>query len=335
MLSFIIHPQTNIDILILIFGGLAIFLFGLSLTKASLKQMANKKLEHYIYHYTNTPLKSFIVGIITTILIQSSSGVTAIVVSFIAAGYLTFPQGLGIMIGANIGTCTTAFLFGINLENNALLIILIASILSFISTKNTHKKVSQVLLGIGFLFLGLQIMGFGFDEVSKSNSFIIIMENYANKNFPALIIGIILTFIIQSSSAVIGLLEQIYAADLISIEPAIILLLGSNIGTTLTGLISTIATNDDAKKAVIANIIFNILGTFLFIIILKPFANLLIYLQNKNFIRTKELMIANAHLIFNVMTVIIAYFAFNQLIRLTNALFKKPIINKKTIPFWG
>lgn len=335
MFNYIITTNSNIDVFILIFGGLSVFLFGLNLTKESLKSIANAKLEYFIFNCTNTPLKSFLVGIITTILIQSSSGVTAIVVSFIAAGYLSFPQGLGIMIGANIGTCTTAFLFGLNVENNALLIIFIASILSFFFSSDNKKRVCQAILGIGLIFLGLQFMGFGFDIVGKSKTFVLIMEQYANKNFPALIIGVLLTFIIQSSSAIIGLLEQIYAADLISLKPAIMLLLGSNIGTTLTGLIATISTNNEAKKAVIANILFNILGTVLFFFLLSPFAVLLEFLKQKGLINSKEFMIAYAHLIFNVVTVVLAYFFFNQLVNLTNKCFNLRIKSKKIIHLNG
>ena len=335
MLNYIIIANSSYDIFILIFGGLTVFLFGLNLTKENLKSIANKKLEYFIFNCTNTPLKAFVVGIITTILIQSSSGVTALVVTFIAAGYLTFKQGLGIMIGANVGTCTTAFLFGINIESHALTIIFVASCLAFFITNDTKKVICQAILGIGFIFLGLQLMGFGFDLVGKSPSFMKIMKEYANKNFPALIIGILLTFIIQSSSAIIGLLEQIYAADLISLKPAILLLLGSNIGTTLTGLIATIATNKEAKKAVVANILFNILGTIIFIIFLSPFASLLGYLKHQELIKTPQLMIAYAHLIFNVVTVFLAYIFFNQLIHLTNLCFNINPRNKKIIQLYG
>jgi phosphate:Na+ symporter len=332
MFNYVITPNSQFDLFILIFGGLAVFLFGLNLTKENLKKLANKKLEYFIFNCTNTPLKAFAIGIITTTLIQSSSGVTAIVVSFIAAGYLSFSQGLGIMIGANIGTCTTAFLFGLKVENNALLIIFLAFLLSSFCTNN-KKLLFQALLGIGTIFLGLQLMGFGFETIGKDPTFITIMKFYANKNFPALLLGIILTFIIQSSSAIIGLLEQIYAANLISLQPAIMLLLGANIGTTLTGLIATIATNTEAKKAVIANILFNIFGTILFIILLNPYAYLLNLIKQKNIITTPELMIASAHLIFNVITVVVAYFTFDYLIKLTNTIFSLNLKNKKVISF--
>jgi phosphate:Na+ symporter len=329
MLNYFIITKTSFDTFLIIFGGLSVFLFGLNLTKENLKALASKKLEYYISNCTNTTLKSFVVGIVTTVLIQSSSGVTAIVVSFIAAGYLSFPQGLGIMIGANVGTCVTAFLFGINVEDGAFIIIIIASILSFVFQDKHKRMIFQAILGIGLIFLGLQFMGFGFDTISKSESFVNIMSKYANDNFPALIIGTILTFVIQSSSAIIGLLEQIFASNLISLKPSLALLLGSNIGTTLTGLIATIATTKEAKKAVIANIIFNILGVILFIFLLTPFSNCLTYLDSIGVITSPELMIAFAHLIFNVVTVILAYIFFNYLIIFTNYFFKSSILELK------
>lgn len=327
MLSFIITPKNPFDIFLMVIGGLSVFLFGLNLTKENLKNIANIKLQKIIFSSTNTVLKTFIVGFIATVLIQSSSGVTAIVVSFIAAGYLTFPQGLGIMIGANLGTCTTAFLIGFEIQEWAFLIIIIGSILSFAFKKPRHQKASQVIMGIGIIFLGLQFMEIGFEGVASSNDFSKIIIDYANNNIIALILGIILTFLIHSSSAIIGILEQIYATSIITISPAIMIMLGSNIGTTLTGLI--ISYNDiNAKKAVVANIIFNILGMALFFIFLKPYTMLLKLIEYKFFLNFPEMTIAFAHLIFNFITVILGYFFFNQLILIT----EKIITNKKSSP---
>lgn len=336
MLSFIISPQSNFDIFLMTIGGLCVFLFGLNLTKENLKSIATEKLKQIIFNSTNTILKSFLVGFIATVIIQSSSGVTAIVVSFIAAGYLTFPQGLGIMIGANLGTCTTAFLIGFNIQEWAFIVIIVASIASFILKDQRKQKIAQTILGIGVLFLGLQFMESGFNAIARSNVFADVIIKYSNNNIIALILGITLTFIIQSSSAIIGILEQIYAAEIIKLIPAIVLMLGSNIGTTMTGLIATYKTSYQAKKAVIANIIFNVFGMLLFVIILKPFAYLLKLLEQQSFQTRPELTIAFAHLFFNLITVILGYFFFKQLIYITEKITTKENItfykNKKTIP---
>lgn len=317
-------------IIFLIIGGLSLFLFGLNLTKENLKTLASKKLEKIIRFSTDTTLKAFLVGIISTILIQSSSGITAIVVAFIASGYLSFKQGLAIMIGSNIGTCATAFLLGFNIEESSLIIISTASIFIFLSKKESSLYLSQALLGIGFIFLGLQFMGVGFENIAKSKNFISFMMKYAN-SFPiAFFFGIIVTFLIQSSSAIIGLLEQIYAANLISLSSSIAILLGSNIGTTLTGYIATIKTNYEASKAVTANVLFNLLGSLLFIIILPIFKYIINSLISLNIANTKELTIAFSHLIFNISTGLLAYIFFEYLIKLTLLLYPK---DKKIISF--
>ena len=331
MLSYLIKTTSDIEVIFLIIGGLSIFLFGLNLTKENLKNLASKRLEHYIAHFTNTTLKAFMTGIITTVLIQSSSGVTAIVVSFIASGYLSFPKGLAIMIGANVGTCTTAFLLGVNIENASLIIISLSSFFCFIFKSKQKKQVCEAFLGIGLVFLGLQLMGFGFDIVASSPAFANLLTKYADNFTFSFLLGIVLTFIIQSSSAIIGLLEQIYASGLLSLTSSIAILLGSNIGTTLTGFLSTISTNQDAKKAVVANIIFNVLGAILFIAIIPLFTNVLMLLYKQGIAPTKELIIAFSHLIFNVVTVILAYIFFDRLVDLTNIFFVPSKRSKKAI----
>ncbi|HHU55272.1 MAG TPA: Na/Pi cotransporter family protein, partial [Acholeplasmataceae bacterium] len=307
----------------LVVGGLSIFIFGLNLTKENLRCISNQRIQKIIYNSTNTVFKSFFVGFLATIIIQSSSGVTAIVVSFIASGILSFPQGLGIMIGANLGTCITAFLVGFNIQKWSFLIIIFGFILSTIFKKPQYQKTSQVIFGIGLLFLGLEFMEKGFKEIATSPIFSDLIILYSNSNIVALILGIVLTFIIHSSSAIIAILEQIYAAGIITLSPAIMFMLGSNIGTTMTGLIITINTNENTKKAVYANIIFNVLGMILFFILLKPYTLLLHMLEQKFFINFPEMTIAFAHLIFNFITVILGYFFFNQLVGLTELLFSK------------
>ncbi len=299
-------------------GGLSVFLFGLNITKENLKKLSSNHLNKLIDKCTDNNFKAFLTGLITTILIQSSSGVCAIAITLIASGHLTFKKGLGIMIGSNLGTCISSFLFGINIEEYSLIIIVIGALFFFPSKKLKTQLISQIIIGIGLLFLGLHLMGSAFEIMANQPKFSHLIIQYVNNNFISFLIGILITFIIQSSSAIIGVLEKIYASDLISLSPAILLILGSNIGTTLTSFISTINTNKDARKAVVANVLFNIIGAILFIIILPIFIKFLIFFKSQNIIRSKELMIAFAHLIFNLVSVILGYIFINQLINLTN-----------------
>jgi len=313
-----IMPNNDFAIFLLTIGGLAVFLFGLSFTRDNLKLLGNKHLEKIIQNSTNTKLKSFLIGMVSTILIQSSSGVTAIVVTFIASGYLSYKQGLGIMIGANLGTCVTAFLVGINIQEWSLIIIIIASICLIFCKAEKYQLISNAILGIGVIFLGLQLMEAGFTSIVKSKSFSNFIISYSNNSIIALLLGIILTFIIQSSSAIIGILEQLYATKIIFLQPAIALMLGSNIGTTLTACFVIVNTNYETKKAVLSNILFNILGAFLFLFLLIPFANIITLLETYHIIKSPEIAIAFAHLIFNFITVILAYYFFDLLIKITN-----------------
>lgn len=318
MFNFNISQSSNIDLIFLMVGGLSVFLFGLNITKENLKKLSSNHLNKLIDKCTDNNFKAFLTGLITTILIQSSSGVCAIAITLIASGHLTFKKGLGIMIGSNLGTCISSFLFGINIEEYSLIIIVIGALFFFPSKKLKTQLISQIIIGIGLLFLGLHLMGSAFEIMANQPKFSHLIIQYVNNNFISFLIGILITFIIQSSSAIIGVLEKIYASDLISLSPAILLILGSNIGTTLTSFISTINTNKDARKAVVANVLFNIIGAILFIIILPIFIKFLIFFKSQNIIRSKELMIAFAHLIFNLVSVILGYIFINQLINLTN-----------------
>lgn len=331
MLAYFINSKSPLDTLFLIVGGLSIFLFGLNLTKENLRELASKRIESTIHRFTNTTFKAILTGVGATVIIQSSSGVTALVVGFIASGYLSFERGLAIMIGANLGTCTTAFIFGLDIENASLIIISISSMCCFLSKSTQKKRVCEACLGIGLIFLGLQLMGFGFDIVAKSSYFKTLLLHYSSSFTFSFFLGIALTFVIQSSSAIVGLLEQIYGAGLLTLTSSIAILLGSNIGTTLTGFIATVNTNPEAKKAVVANVIFNILGAILFIPFTSLFVHALNYLVTSNIASTPELVIAFSHLIFNVVTVFLAYFFFEQLIGITNMVYKTPIKTKKVI----
>lgn len=318
MFSFRVSQSSNIDLIFLLVGGLSVFLFGLNLTKENLKKLSSDKLHKIINRCTDNNLKAFITGLVTTILIQSSSGVCAIVISLIASNHLNFKKGLGIMIGSNLGTCLSSFLFGINIEEYSLIIVVMGAILFFPTKNEKFQLISQIIIGIGLLFLGLHLMGSGFEIIAKQEEFSTFIIHYVNNNLIAFIIGILITFLIQSSSAIIGVLEKIYASDLIKLAPAILLILGSNIGTTVTSFLSTFNTNKDAKKAVIANVLFNIIGAILFIFILPLFIDLLNLLQSQGIISSKELMIAFSHLIFNLVSVILGFIFFDQLVSLTN-----------------
>ncbi len=304
--------------LILIFGGLALFLFALDLLKGNLKALYTQRLYQFIQKSTNTKLKAYLIGIVTTILIQSSSGVTAIVLSLLSAGYLSLPAALGIMIGSNIGTCASAFLVSLELESYSLYLILISFIFYMFTKKEKKKMVTCIFLNLGIVFLGLQFMGLGFHQLSQSKTFMTFLKVYNQSTVLSILFGTFLTAIIQSSSATIGVLEQLYAAKVLSLKCAIGIMLGSNIGTTITGYLATFHTTKEAKQAVSANVLFNMLGVLLFFIVIQPYTGVMLKIEKEVCMNNVKLTIAFSHLIFNVVTALLAYVGFDLLLRMVH-----------------
>src|SRR5690554_553422 len=297
----------------LIIGGLALFLFGLNLMRESLIKINNQKLRMILQKATGSKFKALITGIFTTALIQSSSGVTAIVVAFMSADMIGFTQGVMIMIGANIGTTLTAFIFSLNLENYALVIIAVAYFLNiFKSTK--VKLFANAILGIGILFQGISFMNEAFRAVSESPTFFFITMFISKNAILGFIGGAVLSALIQSSSATIGLVQNLYYLNIINLESAVAIMLGANAGTTIASLIVALGANAISIKAINVNILFNVIGGVIFLIILKPFVEFLYLLEKvPNLITNKKITIAYSHLIYNIVSTIIFYFLYNYL----------------------
>lgn len=294
--------------LIYIFSGLSIFLLSLDLIKVHLNTLFSSKIYSLINRFTDSKFKSFLFGCLSAAILQSSSGVTAISISLLAAKYIKEEDCLGIIIGANLGTCLTTFIFAINIQNISLLLILFSSIIYLIFKQKRHYII--VCLYIGFMLLGLDILKYGFGFIINSPIIYNILLNIQNDFLLSLLFGITSTAIIQSSSGIIGIVENMFASDIINLNCSIIIMLAANIGTTLTGYISTINTDTYCKKIINCNLIFNIIGVLLFIIFLKPFINTIAYLQNNFFLYDKKMVIALGHFVFNFVTVILGYIFF-------------------------
>lgn len=302
----------NKNFILLIFCGLSIFLFSLDQIKQNLHILFISKLQNYISKSVNTRLKSFIVGCIASAAIQSSSGVTAIAISLLSANYIKPKDCLGIIIGANLGTCLTTFIIAININNISLLIIIISFLLYIIIYK--YRKYLILFIYIGLMLLGLDILNKGFNEIINNEYIYNIIKTNQNSNLLSILFGIFSTAIIQSSSGIIGIVENMYDTNLINLTCAISIMLGANIGTTLTGYIATINTNNNTKTIVNRNLWFNILGVLLFILLFNQFINHISYIQNKYCSNNLKFSIAYAHFLFNLITVILGYIFFNLFI---------------------
>lgn len=288
-------------------GGLGLFIYGIHLMGEGLQKAAGDRMRKILSSLTNNPILGVLVGAGITALIQSSSATSVMLVGFVNAGLMTFTQALGVIMGANIGTTVTGQLIAFKLTKAALPAIGIGFALSFFSKNIKYKNIGEVILGFGILFLGLKTM---MDSVAFLRNHEAIKQLFifvGNKKNPVfgpvlgVLAGMSITMIVQSSSATIGLLIALSTSQLLTIDAAIPILLGDNIGTCITALIASIGTTIPAKRTALSHALFNIMGTIIVLLLLSPYEKLIVFLSKGNIAR----QIANAHTLFNVINTII------------------------------
>ena len=292
-------------------GGVALFLYGIKLTSEALQFIAGDKMRKLIGTLTKTPLRGIFVGILVTVLIQSSSGTTVMTVSFVNSGLLTLNQAIGIIMGANIGTTVTAQIIAFKIEAFALPLVALGMIMSVFAKKN-RKQLSYIasgVIGLGLLFLGMQTMSSKevVGIISQHTDFILMLSQ---NPLTGVLAGMILTILIQSSAATIGLVIAIAANSngLIGLDAAVPIILGDNIGTTFTAILASLGASRPAKQAAAAHVLFNLIGTIIFLLIFPLYREIILW-------SSPEIgrQIANAHTIFNILNTII-FFPFVSLL---------------------
>ena len=285
----------------MILAGLGLFLFGIEYMGDGLKVYSGDKMKDIIDKYTSSPFKGIVIGAFVTCLIQSSSGTTALAIGLIRSGLMTLEQSIGIIMGANIGTVITSVFVGLKVSQYAVyFIILGAAFLMFSKNKKT-KYMGQIIFGFGCLFYGLELMGDNLANISKVPEFTQV-ANYLSQNpWLGLLGGTLLTTAVQSSAAVIAIAQQMYGAGAIGLSIALPFLFGSNIGTTITAVLASFGGTVPAKRAAFFHVLFNVVGSLLFMIVLSPFTLLIEWLAGALNI-LPELQLSVAHGIFNVVT---------------------------------
>lgn len=285
----------------MILAGLGLFLFGIEYMGDGLKGYSGDKMKDIIDKYTSSPFKGIVIGAFVTCLIQSSSGTTALAIGLIRSGLMTLEQSIGIIMGANIGTVITSVFVGLKVSQYAVyFIILGAAFLMFSKNKKT-KYMGQIIFGFGCLFYGLELMGDNLANISKVQEFTQV-ANYLSQNpWLGLLGGTLLTTAVQSSAAVIAIAQQMYGAGAIGLSIALPFLFGSNIGTTITAVLASFGGTVPAKRAAFFHVLFNVVGSLLFMIVLSPFTLLIEWLAGALNI-LPELQLSVAHGIFNVVT---------------------------------
>lgn len=280
-------------------GGLGIFLFAIKYMGDGLQKAAGDRLRAILDRFTTNPFMGVLVGIIVTVLIQSSSGTTVITVGLVSAGFMTLRQAIGVIMGANIGTTVTAFIIGLDVGAYALPIMAFGAFLIFFIQKAKVKNLGEVIFGFGGLFLGLELMSDGMKPLRTLEAFSDFTVAMSEHSLLGVVAGTLFTLIVQSSSATVGILQGLYAEDLVTLKAALPILFGDNIGTTITAVLASIGASVAARRAAATHVLFNIVGTIIFIILLVPFTAYVEWIAAALNLESK-MQIAFAHGSFNV-----------------------------------
>ncbi len=285
-------------------GGLGIFLYGLKIMGDGLQASAGDRLRNILNKYTSNPVLGVLAGMIVTILIQSSTGTTVITIGLVTAGFMTLKQAIGVIMGANIGTTVTAFIIGIDLGEYAMPILALGAFLIFFFKRSKVNNIGRVLFGFGSLFFGLEFMGGAVKPLAELEGFRQLMLDMSSHTIYGILVGIGLTALVQSSSATIGILQEFYSQDLITLQGAIPVLLGDNIGTTITAILASLAGSLAAKRAAFVHVIFNVIGVIIFTLLLPIVIPLIATIQDAWHLKP-VMTIAFAHGAFNVTNTLI------------------------------
>ncbi|MDT2613280.1 Na/Pi cotransporter family protein [Enterococcus dongliensis] len=300
------------EMLFTFLGGLGIFLFGIKYLGDGLQKAAGNRLREILNRFTSTPFRAVLAGIIVTGLIQSSSGTTVLAVGLVSAGFMTLKQAIGVIMGANIGTTVTAFIIGFNLSEYALPIIGTGAILLFFAKRSSLQSIGQILFGFGALFYGLKLMGGAMDPLKDLPQFNELMIRVSHHPVLGVGIGTLLTMVLQSSSATIGILQQLYMQGSVTLTAALPILFGDNIGTTITAIIACLGASIAAKRTAASHVIFNLVGAIIFTLLLGPFTQLVtLFAQSLGL--NPAMQIAFAHGLFNISNLAIQFWFIAQI----------------------
>lgn len=296
-----------------LFGGLGLFLYGMKIMGDGLENAAGDKLKSFLEKLTSNKYIGVVVGAIVTAIIQSSSGTTVMIVSFVNAGLMSLAQAAGVIMGANIGTTITAQMVAFDLDAIAPLVIGVGAIWMLIAKTKKSRDLASIAVGFGILFMGMDLMGTSMDPVAESEWFKEFILVVSDNSILGLLTGLGLTAIVQSSSATTGILVALASTGAIDMRLAFPVILGCNIGTCVTALLASLGTNRTAKKAALMHLLFNTFGAIIFFPFIDPFINLI---QSTSPEVARQ--VANSHTIFNVVVTLIMLPLSEYLVKVVN-----------------
>lgn len=276
-------------------AGIALLLFGMRFMKSGLERAAQSRIQKALQNLTKTPLIGFITGTIITALVQSSTAVTVITIGLVNAGIMTFQQAVGIILGTNVGTCITAQLISFKFEEIAMPAIGLGALLMVVTKRKTIRNIGQSVIGFGIVFLGISTMSESLEPLKHSQSFIELLGHVSSNPLFGVLAGTFFTALIHSSATTTGVVITLSNIGLIDITTSIAIILGSNVGTCITGVLAAIGTPPAAKQVAAAHVLLNVIGVLLFMPLIQPFAAFI-----EQTASTLPRQVANAHTFFNI-----------------------------------
>ncbi len=296
----------RITTIFMLLGGLGFFLYGMKLMSEGLEKAAGAKMRSILEFFTKNRFIGMLVGIIFTAIIQSSNATTVMVVSFVNSGLMNLMQASGVILGANIGTTITGQLIAFNLSDVAPLVVIIGVVMVMFCKKQSIKKIGEVILGFGILFMGLSIMGDSMKAVKDSPQILNFLASLTNP-IAAILTGLVITAVLQSSSATVGIILLMVSQGLLEFAICPFMILGCNMGACVSALVASLSGNKDAKRAALIHFLFNVIGSAIMLVILlialRPFTDMMLYISGGDLARS----VANVHSLMKIFEVAILF----------------------------
>ncbi len=317
----------NLELLFRFIGGLGLFLFGMNSMAEGLQKSSGDKLKHMLGILTNNRFLGVLMGAAVTAIIQSSSATTVIIVGFVNAGIMNLTQAVGVIMGANIGTTITSWIVSMGEWSQALkpefiapLFIGIGAFLLMFSKTERKRDIGQIVLGFGVLFIGLSFMSDSITPYRDSPVFTTIFSTLGKNPILGILAGAVVTGIIQSSSASVGILQTLAANGVVNWSSAIYITLGQNIGTCVTALISSAGANRNGRRAAVIHLLFNSLGAVWFAVVMYILFRLNAHWASSNI---NSIQISLFHTVFNITNTLLLFPFANKLVQLSSVMVKE------------
>lgn len=282
--------------------GLWMLLFGMNLMKEGLENAARDKLQRTLERLAGTPLKACLTGLISTMLVQSSTATSVLSVGLVNAGVMKLTQAIGILLGANVGTCATVQIISFNLTRFAIFTGLLGSIILLFGKNATIINIGRALTGFGIIFTGLKLMSLSFTPLQHARWFLDFLCSLSSSPVLAVAAGTIASALLHSSAAATGIVMLLSGQELLPLTTAIAIVMGNNIGTCFTAVLASLSSSAAGKRVALAHVVLNVAGVVIFLPLLPAFASLVTMTAD-----SLSRQIANAHTLFNIISSVIAF----------------------------